>query len=168
MRKTKSLSFTPLLILPLLLLSSCIHYGTLRTNYIEAGVYIGPDLTNTYACTLVVTSITKAEYNEADGVNVVRDVVKDGYYRLSFSAVSESETITYDFLSLEDPYNGAPKTFAAYRDINHSWFEPYDPNFSSSRKSKEEHMKCTVTIVYAEDTEIVASQMMWNDPNTFE
>ena len=69
--------------------------------------------------------------------------------------MSESETITYDFLSLEDPYNGAPTTFAAYRDINHSWFEPYDPNFSSSRKSKEEHMKCTVTVVYAEDTEIV-------------
>lgn len=166
MKKTRL--FTLLSIFPLLLLSSCINYGTLRTNYIEAGVFKGPDLTDAYMCTLTVTAISKKDYIKANGVNVVKDAVREGYYLLSFVAISENETITYDFISLEDPFDGSPKTFAHYRDANGSWFDPYDPNFSSSNRSKEEHMKYDVTINYAEGAQIVAAKMLWTDPSSFE
>lgn len=149
----------PVLLLPVILLSSC-RYGTIRTNAIEAGVFAGQDSTGEYDCTFVVEEITDVEYVKAEGVNVLKDAVEGGYYRVAFSAIGkDGNTLTYDFVSLRDPYNGSPRTYAAYIDDNKAWIEPTDPK----TQTHEEHVTYYV-VIYIDKTRFSATNLKWVDP----
>lgn len=144
--------------LALLCLCSCKE-ATFRINKIEAGIFVGVDTTETYTCTLKVDAIDKGDYEKAEGFNVVHDVVGGGYYRLSFDAVGDDAIIHYDFLSLVDPYKGAPKTFAMYMDDNNSTIKPWDPHFPT--ETNQEHVSYNLGLNCADDLRIVVTGMKW-------
>ncbi|MCR5091817.1 MAG: hypothetical protein K6B51_03890 [Bacilli bacterium] len=152
----------PALLLPIMLLSSCRH-STLRTNAIEAGVFAGPDTTGEYECTLTIEEISDVEYIKANEVNVLKDLVGGGYYKVAFSAVGKADTIKYDFVSFQDAYNGSPEIYAAYMDANNSWIIPREP---SSKKEGEKHMKYGLYITYDSKADALSAILEWVDPSS--
>lgn len=107
-----------------LCLSSC--GANHRTNYIIPGNYSGYNAYDkTMTCTLSVTSIDKSEYQEAKGINVIKDLVKTGYYKLDFYIFyAEEEYKQFDFINLKDAYKGSKGTPIKYIDDNKTVLSP--------------------------------------------
>ncbi len=119
----KVLSLCSFLIMSLLLVS-CINR---RTNYFIPGFFTGPNVRDdTQLCYLNVEEITEDVFQDANGINVIHDLVADKFYSLEFYIItSESEKITVDFINFKDAYDGATGTPISYKDDNHSWIRPY-------------------------------------------
>ena len=56
-----------------------------RTNYIEAGYYESNAADDeTIKGKLTITAIDKEEYEASNGVDTIKDLAKEGYYKLEF------------------------------------------------------------------------------------
>ncbi len=112
-----------IMIFTLSFLSSCVNK---RINYIEAGAFVGTNEEDpSEKFYLNVTEITENDYLNANGLNVIEDQVRDGFYRIEFYTINlENEKTVYNFYNLRDAYNGATGTPIAYEDDNDSWFKP--------------------------------------------
>ena len=107
-------------------LSSCFPVVSKRTNYIIAGEFSGVDsYDERISCSLSITSITKEQFEAANGVNVIEDLVKKVYFKLEFSYTLLEKTETIDFLNFADAYKGATDIPVSYLDENGIWFTPH-------------------------------------------
>ena len=107
-------------------LSSCFPIVSKRTNYIIAGEFSGVDgYDERISCSLSITSITKEQFETANGVNVIEDLVKKAYFKLEFSYTLLEKTETIDFLNFADAYKGATGIPVCYKDQNGFYFEPH-------------------------------------------
>lgn len=157
--KNRFLRTIPVLLLPIMLLSSCRN-STSRISAMEAGVFTGQDTTGMYECTFVVEKITDAEYVKAKEVNVLRETLKGGYYKVAFSAIGNDRRIDYDFVSLVDPFNGSPYAPESYRDANDSWISPKGPS------SPTKHTYYGLDIKYDDKEDRLAAILEWVDPSS--
>lgn len=110
------------------LLSSCswLFSTNHRTNRIVAGEYWGPcDCKEGISTYLKIEEINQETFENAKGINVVKDEVGGGYYSIIFAYTDASGAEKhYDYVNLKDAYNGATGTPISYRDENNSWFYP--------------------------------------------
>ena len=128
----KKLLFTTLSLFAFSLCACEKRYGY-RDNWIEEGTFFGVDSSGAYDCALVVERITKEEYEEADGINVVEDLARSGHYRLSFTAKDgEQNEYGYTFINLKEPFDGKFGTWLEYHDDNDAHFDPL-PSFAADR-----------------------------------
>ena len=93
-----------------------------------------------------IKKISENEYFEAKGINVVRDLVKEGFYQISlFSKKNEEEEITnYAFYNLKDAFNGEKGTRMFYEDDYKSCFRP----FTTSNNKPLEREKCFYDVAF--------------------
>ena len=129
--KHKFLSFLTIV----LCLSSCVVNH--RNNYIIPGYYEGVDMCNeTTSCFLTIKSITEEEYNVANGVDVVKDLINPGFYQLEcYVQKAREERIKLSFFNLKDAKNGLKAEPIEYRDDNDSIFAT-QPSTQPSEKNK--------------------------------
>lgn len=123
-----------LFLLPFLIaLSSCL-YPYNRTNTIFSGYFEGTNLyNNKEVCSLKVEKITKNEFASSNGVDVILDEIKGGYYKLNFTLKSENNEISsYHFQNLRDSSNGKTEDIIRYKGINNSWFTPGDSKLNEN------------------------------------
>lgn len=113
-----------LLILLLLCLSSCISK---RTNIIVSGHFIGVDSHNeSISCDLLIKQLSKEEYLEQDGKNVIKDAINGNYYSIIFTINHQENGMKQiDFLNFKDAHDGANGTPISYVDDNNCWLTPY-------------------------------------------
>lgn len=123
-------------IISLMAMTSCTINR--RTDSIVAGFFSGNNSYNeTITCYLKVNKISKDVFDSRDGLNVIKDEVKGGYYELTFSYIDEQkEQYNYNFKNLKDAYDGAAGTPISYKDDNNCWFSPH-----TSMNSKDLEMK---------------------------
>lgn len=123
MKKIWKIALFIVLMIPL---SSCFNTNR-RINYFIPGCFIGyNEYNNTQTCYFNVEEITKNSFQEANGVNVIHDLVSNKFYSLEFYVIDhESNQYTIDFINLKDAYNGAKGTPIAYKDDNQNWITPF-------------------------------------------
>ena len=123
MKKTWKIALFIVLMIPL---SSCFNTNR-RINYFISGFFIGyNENNNTQTCYFNVEEITKNSFQEANGVNVIHDLVSNKFYSLEFYVIDhESNQYTIDFINLKDAYNGAKGTPIAYQDEHQNWIIPF-------------------------------------------
>lgn len=97
-----------------------------RNNYFLEGLFSGVNMKNEdMMCYLKVDEISQDEYEAANGINVVNDLVKFKYYSLDFyTTINDEEEVHYGFVNLRDWYNGATGTPIKYVDDNGSNIYP--------------------------------------------
>ncbi|MCI6357519.1 MAG: hypothetical protein MR766_02630 [Erysipelotrichaceae bacterium] len=90
-------------------ITSCC--STKRTNYMVPGFFSGINENEKdnliEDCRLIVDEINKEDFINANGKNVVKDVVKEKYFRLEFYYFRDNERIDYDFINLNDIYKSS-------------------------------------------------------------
>lgn len=107
-----------------LCLISCVNK---RTNSMLCGDFFG---TNEYHphenYHLQVHEITETEFIHANGVDVMEDLVKKGFYKLDFYSILETNqrAETFHFYNLKDANKGSKSMPICYVDDNHSTFTP--------------------------------------------
>lgn len=103
-------------------------FGTKRTNIIIPGEFYGEDDSHGgISCSLTIKEITKKQFLAAKGINVIEDQVKQGnYYSIVFQAVDPTGFARhYDFVNLQDAFDGATGTPISYEDEQDYWVTPY-------------------------------------------
>lgn len=125
-REMKKIWKIALFIVLMIPLSSCFNTNR-RINYFIPGCFIGyNEYNNTQTCYFNVEEITKNSFQEANGVNVIHDLVSNKFYSLEFYVIDhESNQYTIDFINLKDAYNGAKGTPIAYQDEHQNWIIPF-------------------------------------------
>lgn len=95
-------------------------------NRIEAGIFVGKSADDKYELTLSLERVKLPEYEEAEGINVVKDADNGALFRLSFTANNkEGDFLTYTFNNLiEDSYDWH---FYSYSDSNGATLTPWGP-----------------------------------------
>ena len=88
-------------ILPCLIVSAtcgCCKNVNRRTNYIVPGIFLGNDEKNpTMKIKMVISEISKEEYLSYDGLNVIEDLVKEGFYKIDlYSFLENGENVVID------------------------------------------------------------------------
>ena len=110
-------------------LSSCgfLSKYSKRTNIFYPGSFQGIDeYNNEISCYFNVEEIDKDQYGEANGINVIQDLVSLKYYALEFYAVLEDGSKkSYELKNFSDAYKGATGTKIAYVDENNVWLVPF-------------------------------------------
>lgn len=140
-------------------LSSCISIPSKRTNQIAAGEFWGTLTSDETSTTyLKIEEIDEETYTQANGLNVIKDEVGEGYYSLQFSITDNfgNET-SHDFINLADAYNGSNGTPISYRDDNGTWLSPItflddEASYYSVDLALEDG-NCLYTYVYQEQPE---------------
>lgn len=130
-----------------LIYSSCSCSNDIRKDYIIDGVFEGIDYINNESIFhMEIKKISENEYFEAKGINVVRDLVKEGFYQISlFSKKNKEEEITnYTFYNLKDAFNGEKVTRMFYEDDYKSCFRP----FTTSNNKPLEREKCFYDVAF--------------------
>ena len=125
----------------------CSCSNKLRTDFIIDGIFEGPDSINDDSLFhMEIKKITEVEYHQAYGKNVVKDLVKEGYYEISlFSKKNNEDVITnYTFYNLKDAFNGEKGTKMFYEDDNRSCFRP----FTTSNNKPLEREKCYYYVAF--------------------
>ena len=127
--------FCVVLSICIILLTSCTIVNH-RTNYFVPGSFTGKNMNNNNEIyTLNVSEISENEYKNSNGKNVIKDLVRPGFYLLEFFYFNENNTKIlinfYDFIDLYEGSRGAP---IVYKDKNDYYLEPYfnEKNESSS------------------------------------
>ncbi len=116
----KSFIFS-VIFLEMICLSSCVSIH--RRNYFVEGEFFGVNEYNKEEkFYFTVLEISKNEYENAQGINVVNDIYKKKYYSLKlYYVVNQSDEKNYiTFLNLKD--YGSPIT---YKDDNHNIIRPF-------------------------------------------
>lgn len=111
-----------------LLLNGCFRPDiNRRTNPTLVGEYTGKNAYDeTQCCRLTVTEISESEYQEAERIDVVKNLVLEGYYFLEFYiSHPDKEDERLHFYNLRDAYNGATAISVSYKDDNETWFTPH-------------------------------------------
>ena len=118
--KKKGISLFSILISSL---TSCMNW---RTDIIIEGYYSGTEyFDGLISCDLYVKPISKNEYLNGNGRNVIKDAINGNYFSLEFLIhFSEEETVQFDFINLKDAFDGATGTRISYVDDNNTWFKP--------------------------------------------
>ena len=118
--KKKAIS---LFIISILSLTSCMNW---RTDIIIEGYYSGIDENHdSVPCDLYIKPISKNEYINGKGRNVIKDAINGNYFSLEFFIhFSEEDVVQFDFLNLRDAFDGATGTRISYVDDNRTWFTP--------------------------------------------
>lgn len=159
LKKVIALSFS------IFCLASCVlnlHINR-RVNYIVPGEFYGDEMRDeSILCKLIIEPITEEEYKEANGLNVVQDVIREGYYSLLFTATYESgETKSFDFINLKDDNPGVPACPALYKgykgdiestfmpEMGHNGIPRYEVDFFN----KESNELILVSTLYSEKDE---------------
>lgn len=108
-----------------LILSSCTTNK--RTNVIVPGLYYsyGIDDENDIDYYLAIEQITKSEYLNANGQNVIKDAISNNYYSVNFEKHSNDDIENVPFTNLKDAYDGAEGTPISYVDDNGYWLIPF-------------------------------------------
>lgn len=108
-----------------LILSSCTTNK--RTNVIVPGLYYsyGIDDENDIDYYLAIEQITKSEYLNANGQNVIKDAISNNYYSVNFEKHSNDDIENVPFTNLKDAYDGAEGTPVSYVDDNGYWLTPF-------------------------------------------
>lgn len=125
----------------------CSCSNKLRTDFIIDGIFEGTDsINNDSLFHMEIKKITEVEYHQAYGKNVVKDLVKEGYYEISlFSKKNNEDVITnYTFYNLKDAFNGEKGTKMFYEDDNGSCFRP----FTTSNNKPLEREKCYYYVAF--------------------
>lgn len=101
-------------------LTSCVFGNGHRTNNIVPGYYVGVDQNDdNKQASLTISPITKNEYDEANGTNIIKDLVKTGYYKLEFYIRKDGkEPELLKFTNFVDEFNGAKDRPISYIDDN--------------------------------------------------
>jgi len=135
----KNVSFITVSLATLLSLALCKGPNR-KTNYFVPGNYVGANEKNEEDIYyLRVESITEEAYIEFNGINVVEDIAKGGYYYLDLYKLDESNNkIVTTFINLED-YNVTTAMPIKYADKNGNSIRPH--NFESPS-----HVAYSVTI----------------------
>ena len=89
---------------------------------------------------MVISEITKEEFLSCNGLNVIEDLVKEGFYKIDLYSLLENgeKNEAFDLLNLKDAYKGATDTEISYVDDNNSWFTP----FTTENFKPIEYKKC--------------------------
>lgn len=95
------LKITPIFLLTLTL-NSCYIGSNNRTNYIIPGSFRGVDIHSNVTYYLDISIIRLNDYNNANGVNVIKDEVRDAYYSLDFYRFKDGIKIKHNFLNFKD------------------------------------------------------------------
>jgi hypothetical protein len=116
-----------LIIILILCLISC---SSKRTNIIIAGHYKGNDFqNNSITCDLYIKQISKIEYSNQNGINVIKDSINEKYYSILFTINNiESGSQQISFYNFKDAYNNANSTPISYVDDNDCWLTPFTTN----------------------------------------
>ena len=86
-REMKKIWKIALFIVLMIPLSSCFNTNR-RINYFIPGCFIGyNEYNNTQTCYFNVEEITKNSFQEANGVNVIHDLVSNKFYSLEFYVI---------------------------------------------------------------------------------
>lgn len=108
-----------------LILSSCTTNK--RTNVIVPGLYYSYSIDdeNDIDYYLAIEQITKSEYLNANGQNVIKDAISNNYYSVNFEKHSNDDIENVPFTNLKDAYDGAEGTPISYVDDNGYWLIPF-------------------------------------------
>lgn len=108
-----------------LILSSCTTNK--RTNVIVPGLYYSYSIDdeNDIDYYLAIEQITKSEYLNANGQNVIKDAISNNYYSVNFEKHSNDDIENVPFTNLKDAYYGAEGTPISYVDDNGYWLIPF-------------------------------------------
>ncbi len=119
----KKLFSTSILFVTLNFLTGCVNHCR---NFFVEGIYNGVNSYNSSeTCRLIVSKIDKDEYILRNGKNVVKDVVKNDYFLLSFYAYDESGSEkVIDLINLTDAHNGSKSAPVTYVDENFIYVKP--------------------------------------------
>ncbi len=153
----KNISFISVSLVTLLTLGFCKGPNR-KTNYFVPGNYVGTnkdDETDIYY--LRVESITEEAYKNYNGVNVVEDVVKSGYYYLNLYQLDDlNNKKETTFTNLKD-YTKTLARPVIYKDENRYWVWPYyhqstneKPNYMVIINDAEKNIERTIFL--EEDT----------------
>ena len=112
----------------LIALCGCITPSNKRTNYIVPGVFEGVnqvDLKTSFH--MEIATISEEQYLSSNGLNVIQDMVKNGFYEIALYSLSESgeKNKKFDFVNLKDAYKGAGDVPISYKGDNYCWFTPH-------------------------------------------
>ncbi len=116
------------LLLPVLL-CSCVNH---KTNAMFEFDSTQVDEETTLTFHLVVTSISKTDFDNANGLNVLEDVVeKNNYYFITFTKIDSGSNIEkLDFYNLQDMYPNTKSQPVTYIDDNENEIGPDSNQFS--------------------------------------
>ncbi len=92
----------------------------------------GEPLETLSSFSLTVIQISEDEFNDAQGLNVLEDTVKNGnFYSIEFNEISGDCSLRYDFYNLKDPYpNDHHYEPAVYIDDNNAELCPFVGEYS--------------------------------------
>lgn len=112
-----------------ILLCSCVNHKT-NTMFEFDSTKVDEETALTFH--LVVTSINKTDFDNANGLNVLEDVVeKSNYYLITFTKIdSDSNIEKLDFYNLQDMYPSTKSQPVTYIDANENEIGPDSNQFS--------------------------------------
>ena len=124
-------------------ISSCTSDGHMKNNIVP-GRFRGyrrwnnEEQSDIY-CEFKITPISEEEYENAKGINVIKDVVKEGFYSLELTIHEQTNTYSCNFVNLRDPYDGKRKAMPVrYVDDNDNFLYPYTHVSNSKEEARYE------------------------------